>query len=175
MHLSICGIRKKFSYARIRESSITKFLVLTKARLKDHGVLWQAHQPAPFSPSIFCFSSSSYFFSAAKRQFFVPGISRWPQYASWNSRIFSCSSISPLLWNTDISGPLRPRSASLGYKAWHHVPLGRLVWTRIMGSSAKEHYLTVYLLSYRNPGAVLSTEISVSLGLGSLSCNHITK
>lgn len=143
--------------------------MLTKARLKDCGILWQAYIPARtlFPPSIFSFP---FFLPLSLRQqssrslFQEYRISRWPQYSSKDSRIFSCSSIpSPLLWNTDIvPGTLRPRSALLGYKVWHHVPLGRLVWTRLMESSAKEDCLTVYILSYQSPGAVLSTEITVS-------------
>lgn len=154
-------------------------LMLARARLKDRGILWQAYQSAPFSPFDFLFSfflpiSSGQ--QSSRSSFKEYQISRWPQYASKDSRIFFYFSIPlPLLLNTDISGPLRPRSAFLGYKVQHHVPLGHLVWTRLMGSSAKEHCLTVYILSYRVPCAVLSTEISVCLRLVSLSYNHATK
>lgn len=65
----------------------------------------------------------------------------------------------------DLSGPLRPHSPLWGYSPWHHVPLGHLAWMRLMGSSAKEDYLTVSILLYRAPGVPLSREILVSLRL----------
>ena len=65
----------------------------------------------------------------------------------------------------DLSGPLRPRSALWGYSPWHHVPLGHLACMGLMGSSAKEDYLTVSFLLYRTPGVPLLREILVSLRL----------
>ena len=169
--------------------SLTKCLLLTTARLKDHGLLWRTYHPALFSnlpfslsfhfflfPFPFPFPFSFSFSRTAKQPLFVSWMSQWPQYALWDSSICSCSSIlPPLRWSTDISGPLRPQSALLGYSAWHHAPLGRLAWRRVLGSSAKEDYLTVYILSYQKPGAVSSTEISVSLRLSPSSHNRVTK
>lgn len=63
----------------------------------------------------------------------------------------------------DLSGPLRPQSALLGYSKWHLVPLGHLAWMRLMGSSAKEDYLKIAIVIYRTPGVPFWRGISVSL------------
>lgn len=76
LNLSICHLWRNSHICM--QLSITKFIVLTKARLNDHGALWRAYHAALFSPSICYFSF--YFFRAAKQPFLITWISWWPQY-----------------------------------------------------------------------------------------------